>query len=130
MKNERNSVSSVVNNSRDRVVSRTSPRMTPEQAAYGKVKPFQRTVLFDCLDSIFRTSGREPARRRRKRRNAIPIKIDREQEQEGKQLLHTLSDTLSYQLEQLFHFFLYFRRSVKLIIEPNESDRKFLAFRF
>jgi len=49
---------------------------------------------FDGLQSIFRTGGNMPARRRSERRNGIFVKIDREQKHPAKHLHQKSGNTL------------------------------------
>ena len=65
-----------------RVVARAAPRMTTEDATHGKIEPTEGTVLLYGLDGILRTSGSVTARGRRERRDASPIEVNREQENE------------------------------------------------
>ena len=76
---------------RNRIVTMPSPRMTTHDSFKCQKRTFQRTMFFDCFKCIFRTGGSKPATCRRHWRNAISIKINREQEDLGEKLFHNYS---------------------------------------
>ena len=48
----------------NRIISRTSPGMTSEQAFYSEPYPLERTIFYNGLTHILRARGGESARRR------------------------------------------------------------------
>lgn len=67
------------NQLRYRVISGTTPGMATQYPSYSQIKTLKRTVFFNCLDGILRTSRSKTAGGREHRRNTCPVKIDRNQ---------------------------------------------------
>ena len=67
---------------RNGIVPASAPGMATQNAAYGQIQPFERTVLLDRFDAVLRAGRRIAARSRRIGRYAGPIEIDREQQKE------------------------------------------------
>jgi hypothetical protein len=65
-------------NSGDRVVTASSPRMTAEDSPDGKQKSFYRSVFLQRLHSILGAGGDVSARSRGKWGNTIFVEINRQ----------------------------------------------------
>jgi hypothetical protein len=66
---------------RNRVIAMPSARATFRQTLQRQPSALKDAILLYRNNGVLRASGREPARRRRERRDAITIKIYRKQEQ-------------------------------------------------
>ena len=69
------------------VISAASPRVTPGNTFYGQPQAESRAVETYGIDGILRAGRDIPATGRFKRRNAGPVKINREKEKGGEKIL-------------------------------------------
>ena len=66
-----------------RIIPASAPRITPQYSPNGKCKAFDGAVLDQRLTRIFRASGCKSTRRRRERRDKLPIKQNGHKQQPG-----------------------------------------------
>ena len=78
--------------SRHRVVAAAAPRMATQDAAHGKVEPFDGTVAAQRLNGVLRASGGEAARRGREGRNKTLVEPYRRYQQQNKKIADFLNN--------------------------------------
>lgn len=69
------------NQLRYRVISGTTPGMATQYTFYRQIKAFERAMFLNSLNCILRTGRSKSARRGSHGRNALPVKINRKQQQ-------------------------------------------------
>ena len=77
------------------IVAMSAPGVAAQDASYGQVKPFDRSVLLQCFDGILRTRRGETTRRWCERRNILAIKAYRKYQNCG--------ETVGNILNKAFH---------------------------
>lgn len=79
----------VVNHlSGDRVIAASTPWMAAEEAADGQIKSFHGTMFFEGFNGVFGAGRGESAGRQGQGGDAIPVEVERQQEQECEQPFH------------------------------------------
>ena len=74
---------------RNRVISRSPPRMAFRNSLCTQINSFNRPTFFNRLHRIIRARRRMPTRRRKQWRNKPLIQLNRKQSNVDKQLSHT-----------------------------------------
>jgi hypothetical protein len=73
---------------RNRIITTPTPRMTTANTFDGKPPALNDAMLFHCFDGILRTGRSVSAPRRKKRRQAVSVKIYRKKDNKLKNLFH------------------------------------------
>ena len=101
MPNSKSIVNSQLSNSqfplRHRIIPTTSPWVATQYAFYAQPAAFEDTMFQYGLHHVLAARGCEPTRRRRQRRDAIPVEIHRQQ----KHLSYNRLDRHSFALNSL-----------------------------